>query len=150
LQGKSIGTLTLFRFDPASPSFDAADQEMAQALADHAALAIANGRSHAAERAARDAAEKATARFARLSEAGVIGTVVIDLDERRVVDINDTFLHLVGYSRDELVSGRVPWTSLTAPEWSDVDARAIEQLTTTGIAGLREKEFLRKDGMRAP
>ena len=33
-------TLSLFRFDPASPSFDAADQEMAQALADHAALAI--------------------------------------------------------------------------------------------------------------
>jgi two-component system cell cycle sensor histidine kinase/response regulator CckA len=149
LRGESIGTLTLFRFDPASPSFDAADQEMAQALADHAALAIGNARSYAAERAAREEAEKATARFARLSEAGVIGTVVIDLDNKRVVDVNDTLLHLIGYSRDELVSGRVPWASLTAPEWSDVDARAIEQLTTTGVAGLREKELTRKDGTRA-
>jgi two-component system, cell cycle sensor histidine kinase and response regulator CckA len=150
LRGESIGTLTLFHFDPESPSFDAADQEMAQALADHAALAIGNARSYAAERSARDAAEKATARFSRLSEAGVIGTVVIDLDDKRVVDVNDTLLHLIGYSRDELVSGRVPWPSLTAPEWSDVDARAIEQLTTTGVAGLREKEFIRKDGTRVP
>ncbi len=150
LRGESIGTLTLFRFDPESPSFDAADQEMAQALADHAALAIGNARSYAAERAARDAAEKATARFSRLSEAGVIGTVVLDLDDKRVVDANDTLLHLVGYSRDELLSGRVPWASLTAPEWSDVDARAIEQLTMTGVAALREKEFTRKDGTRVP
>jgi PAS domain S-box-containing protein len=150
LRGESIGTLTLFRFDPESPSFDAADQEMAQSLADHAALAIGNARSYAAERAARDAAEKATARFSRLSEAGVIGTVVINLDDMHVVDINDTFLDLVGHSRDELLSGRVPWASLTAPEWSDVDARAIEQLTTMGVAGLREKEFTRKDGTRVP
>jgi two-component system cell cycle sensor histidine kinase/response regulator CckA len=150
LRGQSIGTLSLFRFDPASPSFDEADREMAQALADHAALAIGNARSYAAERAARDGAEKATARFSRLSEAGVIGTVVLDLDDRRVVDVNDTLLHLVGYSRDELVSGRVPWASLTGPEWSDVDARAVEQLTKSGVAGLREKEFIRKDGTRVP
>jgi PAS domain S-box-containing protein len=150
LRRESIGTLTLFRFDPESPSFDAADQELAQALADHAALAIGNARSYAAERTARDAAEKAMARFSRLSEAGVIGTVVVDLHDKRVVDINDTLLDLVGHSRDELLSGRVPWASLTALEWSDVDARAIEQLTTTGVAGLREKEFTRKDGTRVP
>ena len=150
LRGESIGTLTLFRFDPQSPSFGADDREMAQALADHAALAIGNARSYAAERSARDAAEKATARFTRLSEAGVIGTVVVNLDDKRVVDVNDTLLHLIGYSRDELVSGRVPWPSLTAPEWNDVDARAIEQLTTTGVAALREKELTRKDGTRVP
>ena len=31
-----------------------------------------------------------------------------------------------------------------------MDARAIAQLTTTGAAGLREKEFTRKDGTRVP
>ena len=61
LRGKSMGTLALFRFDPASPPFDEGDQEMAQALADHAALAIANGRSYAADRATRDAAMRAEA-----------------------------------------------------------------------------------------
>jgi signal transduction histidine kinase len=44
VRGESIGTLSLFRFNPASPSFDKGDQDMAQALSDHAALAITNAR----------------------------------------------------------------------------------------------------------
>jgi hypothetical protein len=35
LRRESIGTLTLFRFDPASPPFDDDDRDMAQALAQH-------------------------------------------------------------------------------------------------------------------
>jgi PAS domain S-box-containing protein len=148
-RGKVVGIASLLRSGADHP-YDEYDARFVQSLADHAALAIANARSYAAERAARDAAEKATARFTRLNEAGIIGTVVIDLDDRRLVDINETLLHLVGHSRDELVSGRVPWRSLTAPEWSDVDTQAIEQLTASGVAGLREKEYLRKDGVGVP
>jgi two-component system, cell cycle sensor histidine kinase and response regulator CckA len=148
-RGKVVGIASLLRSSADHP-YDEDDVRFVQSMADHAALAIANARSYEAERAARDAAQQATARFARLSEAGVIGTVVVDLDDRSVRDINDTLLHLVGYTRDELVSGRVPWSSLTAPEWSEVDTRAIEQLTTSGVAGLREKEYLRKDGVRVP
>jgi two-component system, cell cycle sensor histidine kinase and response regulator CckA len=44
VRGESIGLLSLFRFVPASPPFGQSDLEMAQALADHAALAIANAR----------------------------------------------------------------------------------------------------------
>jgi signal transduction histidine kinase/ActR/RegA family two-component response regulator len=44
VRGESIGTLSLFRFNPASQSFDKRDQDMAQALSDHAALAITNAR----------------------------------------------------------------------------------------------------------
>jgi two-component system cell cycle sensor histidine kinase/response regulator CckA len=148
-RGTVVGIASLLRSGAGHP-YEEADVPFVQSLADHAAFAIANARSYAAERAARDAAEKATARFARLSEAGVIGTVVIDLADRSVVDINDTLLHLLGYSRDELVSGRVRWASLTPPEWRDVDTLAIEQLTTSGVAGLREKEYLHKDGRRVP
>jgi two-component system cell cycle sensor histidine kinase/response regulator CckA len=144
-RGRVVGIASLLRSGADQP-YEEDDVRFVQSLADHAALAIANARSYAAERSARDAAEKATARFARLSEAGLIGIVVIDLDGRRVLDINDTLLHLLAYSRDELVYGRVPWASLTPPEWCDVDALAIEQLTTSGVAGLREKEFIRKDG----
>jgi PAS domain S-box-containing protein len=149
LRGETIGTLSLFRFHPGSPSFDESDREMAQALADHAALAIANARSYRAERLARGEAERATARFQCLSEAGIIGTIVVNMDGRKIVDVNDTLLRLIGYTRDELLSG-VVWSSLTPPEWANVDARAIEQLRTSGVAGLREKELVRKDGRRVP
>jgi PAS domain S-box-containing protein len=105
------------------------------------------GRQHL--EAARTAADAANARFSRLSESGVIGIVVGDLTGR-IVEANDTVLALVGYTRDEILSGRVAWTALTPPEWRHVDALAIEQLTATGIGESREKEYIGKDGRRIP
>jgi signal transduction histidine kinase/ActR/RegA family two-component response regulator len=44
VRGESIGLLSLVRFEPSSPPFTVQDLELAQALADHAALAIGNAR----------------------------------------------------------------------------------------------------------
>jgi len=105
------------------------------------------GRRHL--EAARAAADAATARFARLSESGVIGITLSDLTGR-IVEANDVVLDLVGYSRDEILSGRIAWTALTPPEWRHADALAVEQLTTTGIGESREKEYFGRDGRRIP
>jgi PAS domain S-box-containing protein len=152
-RGNVVGLASLMRSDPEHP-YDEDDFGFAQSVADHAALAIGNARAYAAERAARDAAEKATSslrqaevRFSRLREAGILGMIVTELDGH-VVDINDTLLDLIGYSPDEILSGRVPWTNLTPPEWHELDQRAVEQLRTTGVSSLREKEYFRKDGQR--
>jgi PAS domain S-box-containing protein len=154
-RGEVVGVANLMRSNSDNPYTDD-DLHWVQSVADHAALAIANARSYAVERAARDAAQRATnalrqaeGRFARLSEAGILGIVVAKLDGH-VVEINDALLQLLGYSRDEILSGRVSWLSLTPPDWQHVDARAVEQLRTSGIAGLREKEYFRKDGTRVP
>ncbi len=154
-RGKVVGVASLMRRGSDRP-YTEADLHLVQSVAEHAALAIANARSYAAERAARDAAERATeavrqakGRFARLSESSIIGVVVSDLDGH-ISEINDALLALLGYSRDDLFSGGALWKDLTPPEWKDLDARAVEQLTTTGVASLREKEYLRKDGRRVP
>jgi len=154
-RGKVVGIANLMRSRPDEP-YTEDDLHLVQSVGDHAALAIGNARSYAAERAARDNAEQATnalrqaeARFARLSESGLLGIVVSNLSGR-LTEVNDALLTLVGYSRGELLSGRVAWADLTPPEWHAGDARAIEQLTTSGIGGLREKEYIRKDGRRVP
>jgi PAS domain S-box-containing protein len=154
-RGKVVGVANLMRSNPADP-FSEDDLQMVERVADHAALAIGNARSYAAERAARDVAEKAVndlrraeGRFARLSDSGIIGIVVSDL-AGHVSEINDTLLNLLGYSRHEIVSGEVVWGELTPPEWREVDARAVAQLAATGIGELREKEYLRKDGRAVP
>jgi PAS domain S-box-containing protein len=154
-RGKVVGVANLMRSGSGDP-YDDDDLRFVRSVADHAALAIGNARSYAAERSAREAAEKATtalrqseARFARLSEAGIIGILVTGPDAR-VIAINDTLLALVGYSREAVLSGDVAWNDLTPPEWKALDARALEQLSTSGVAGLREKEFLRKNGARVP
>jgi len=57
---------------------------------------------------------------------------------------------MVGFTRDDLASGRIKWTELTPPEWQAASQRAVEQLRATGSADLFEKEYFRKDGSRVP
>lgn len=153
-RGEVVGVANLLR-GSGSPPYDDRDLAFAESMADHAAVAIANARAQEAERAARLAAGLATSarqqaetRFARLSESGVLGIVVADLDGR-IIEINDALLAMLGHSRDDILSGRVVWREMTPPEWRDVDTRAVANLLESGIGGLREKEFVRKDGTRA-
>ena len=158
-QGRVVGVASLTRSGDNRP-YSQDDFAFVKSVADHAALAIGNARSYAAERAARDVAESASvalqqaqARFACLRDSNLIGIIISSLDSglaSPVLELNDAVLQLLQYSRDEILSGRVLWKDLTPPEWSEVDARAVAQLTTSGVADLREKEYLRKDGKRVP
>src|SRR6266436_4439285 len=64
---------------------------------------------------------------------------------RRLVDA-----HIMGYDREDLAAGRVRWTDLTPSEWRDDTVRRVAEVTTTGGAQPREKEYFRKDGSRVP
>ena len=89
------------------------------------------------------------AKIRRLVEADIIGIFIWDFDGR-ILEANGAFLHLVGYEREDLVSGRVCWTDLTPPEWHERTSRALDELRTTGTAPPWEKEYFRKDGSRVP
>jgi PAS domain S-box-containing protein len=85
----------------------------------------------------------------RLVDANIVGIVIWDL-EGRILEANDAFLHMLGYDRENLASGRLNWTDLTPAEWRDRDARAAEELRRTGTVQPSEKEYFRKDGSRVP
>jgi len=93
--------------------------------------------------------EEREAKIRRLVEANIIGIVIWNL-QGQVLDANDAFLRMVGYDREDLVSGRARWTDMTPAEWRDRDALAVDELKRTGIAQPFEKEYLRKDGSRVP
>ncbi len=67
-----------------------------------------------------------------------------------LVEANDAFLNLIGYTREELRSGVLRWDLITAPEYLEADLRAIEQLKAGGFCPPIEKEYIRKDGTRVP
>jgi PAS domain S-box-containing protein len=85
----------------------------------------------------------------RLVDANIVGIVIWDI-EGRILEANDAFLHMLGYDRENLASGRLNWTDLTPAEWRDRDARAAEELRRTGTVQPSEKEYFRKDGSRVP
>jgi PAS domain S-box-containing protein len=97
---------------------------------------------------AEDALLRSLTRYNRLSEAGLAGIIVGDASGK-LLEANDAYLNMLGYSREEFQTAGLNWAALTPPEWKQGDARALEQLAATGVAAPREKELFRKDGSRA-
>ena len=108
---------------------------------------LSSGEDVTEHKRAEEALRRSEARVRRLVESNIIGIGIGTLDGK-LLDGNDSFLKLLGYSREELLSGALRWDDITPPEYKDVDHRAVEQLKSTGIAPPWEKEFIRKDGHR--
>src|SRR5262249_30569422 len=85
----------------------------------------------------------------RLVDANIVGIYVANA-EGRISEANDAFLRIVGYDREDLVSGRLRRTGLTPPEWREHDKSALAALRSIGSFQPREKEYYRKDGSRVP
>ncbi|CAB3809338.1 Adaptive-response sensory-kinase SasA [Paraburkholderia ultramafica] len=140
-QAKLTGVLYLEN-DLAPRVFVPARLAVLKLLASQAAIALENARLY------RDLAER-EARIRRLVDANIIGIIVWNLDGD-VLEANDAFLRMVGYEREDLVTGRVRWTDLTPPEWRERDERARAELGKTGQVQPFEKEFISKGGTRVP
>jgi formate hydrogenlyase transcriptional activator len=81
-------------------------------------------------------------------ESTIAGIVSGEFDH--IPDANDAFLELVGYTRDDLHSGRLHWPDLTPPEYIALDEIAHEEGLRFGACTPFEKELIRKDGTRVP
>ena len=89
------------------------------------------------------------ARVRHLIDANIIGIFIGDFDGN-IVDANDTYLRLLGYDREDLLSGRINWVTITPPELLYRSKQALQEMKSVGKARLYEKEYIRKDGSRVP
>jgi PAS domain S-box-containing protein len=124
----------------ASGVFTSARMALLELVASEAAISLENARLNVELR-------EREARVRRLVDSNIIGIVIWHVDGR-VLDANEAFLRLVGYRREELVSGLVRWIDLTPPEWHERDAVTLAALPSVGAAHAHEREFIRKDGAR--
>ena len=122
--------------------FTPAQISVLKLLASQAAISLENTRLY-------HDLEVREAKIRRLVDANIMGIVIFSL-RGEIVEANEAFLRMVGYSREDLLSGQVHWTDLTPVEWRDRDERALAELAATGIFQPFEKEYFRKDGSRAP
>ena len=82
------------------------------------------------------------------AESTIAGIVSGEFDQ--IPEANDAFLELVGYSREDLLAGRLHWPDLTPPEFLALDELAHEEGLRFGACTPFEKELIRKDGSRVP
>ena len=140
-QAKLIGLLYLEN-NLAPNVFTPARISVLKLLASQAAISLENTRLY------RDLEER-EAKIRRLVDANLMGIYIWNL-QGEVLEANEAFLHILGYSREDLVSGGLRWSDLTPPEWRGRDAQAQAELIATGTIQPFEKEYFRKDGSRVP
>jgi PAS domain S-box-containing protein len=126
----------------ASHVFTPARISVLKLLASQAAISLENARLY------HDLGER-EARIRRLVDANIIGVMIWAVDGR-IIEANDAFLEMLGYSREDLVAGRLRRQELSPAEWRDADEQAVAELKATGSVQSREKEYFRKDGSRVP
>jgi PAS domain S-box-containing protein len=93
--------------------------------------------------------EEREAKIRRLVDANIMGIYIWNL-QGGIIEANEAFLHMLRYSRADVVSGGLRWTDLTPAEWRGRDAQAQAELIATGTIQPFEKEYFRKDGSRVP
>jgi PAS domain S-box-containing protein len=147
-QAKLVGVLYLEN-NLTSGVFAPARISVLKLLASQAAISIENTRLY------RELAQR-EAEIRRLVDANIIGIFTWRLsphdpnaEDPSFGDVNDAFLRIVGYQREEFLSRRWRRSDLTPPEWRERDAKTVAELRETGVAQPYEKEYFRKDGGRA-
>ncbi len=80
------------------------------------------------EKKIRESEEKLRAFF----DSKLIGIFFADLDGR-VYTANDYYLDTIGYSQDDLESGKISWNEITPPEYLVLDDQAIKQAKRDGV-----------------
>ncbi|MER3491567.1 MAG: hypothetical protein C4323_04065 [Mastigocladus sp. ERB_26_2] len=71
------------------------------------------------------------AKFRRLVDSNIMGVVSCDI-YGAITDANDAFLTSVGYTREDLLAGRLRWDEMTPADLKHLDVPAYEELITKG------------------
>lgn len=93
--------------------------------------------------------QESEAKFRRIVESNIIGIYFGDFSGR-IFEANDAFLSMMGYTRPELVAGKLYWNRMTPPEYEALDRQRIAEIQVHGACSPFEKEYIRKDGTRVP
>ncbi|HXV80986.1 MAG TPA: PAS domain S-box protein, partial [Candidatus Binatia bacterium] len=159
VNGEAVGTIWAIAHNDRR-KFDAEDLRLLESLGRFASAAYQTVASidelkfqiaerEKAETALQELAKGLEAKVRRLVDSNIIGIFIWGLDGR-IIDANEAFLRIVGYSGEDLESGGVSWKELTPDKWREVDEQALAELAATGISEPFEKEYFRKDGSRVP
>lgn len=78
-----------------------------------------------------------------------IGVLTFDAASGDLLDANDAFLAMSGYTRAQVEARALGWRTMTPPEYQALSERQLQMFAATGRIGPYEKEYLHADGSRS-
>ena len=119
----------------------------ARSLGDGTVVSVA--RDITERRQAEQALRESEERFRRVFESDMMG-MVFGLHGGAVVDANDYFLRLLGYTRNDQLAGRLRWNAIVPPEAAPLREKIVREAHESVSSKPVELELIRKDGSRVP
>jgi two-component system, chemotaxis family, CheB/CheR fusion protein len=102
-----------------------------------------------------DARKKAAAvvaaaaeRLTRMVNVDVVGVLIFN-EDGTLIDSNETYRNMSGYSKEEISSRKLTWRTMTPPEYVEASEDQLKNLAAHGRISPYEKEYIRKDGSRS-
>ncbi|MFO7526989.1 MAG: PAS domain S-box protein [Ignavibacteriaceae bacterium] len=94
---------------------------------------------------AEDELQANTEKMKAFFESDLIGILFGDI-YGAVLEANDEFLRIIGYSREDLKNGLIRWDKITPKEFYEIDTNRISEAREKGVCTPYEKKYIRKDG----
>jgi PAS domain S-box-containing protein len=146
MQGQRIGAFSVCAEEP--EFFRAEEASLLEKVAADISYALERLEEQEQRQKAQAALHEANARLQKILEVETVGVMFWEMPSGVLVDANDAFLNLMGYSREEVAARAITWQKLNSPEFMEVSQAEIQKFEATGRVGPYEKEYLRKDGVR--
>lgn len=86
-------------------------------------------------------------RLRRMIGVDVVGVLIFDKDGT-LIESNEAFRSMSGYTREEIASRTISWRTMTPPEYVASSEQQLATFGITGRLGPYEQEYIRKDGSR--
>ncbi|HYZ84895.1 MAG TPA: chemotaxis protein CheB, partial [Bryobacteraceae bacterium] len=86
-------------------------------------------------------------RLRRITSVDVVGVLIFN-NAGTLIDSNEAFRQMSGYTREEIASKMITWRTMTPPEYVADSEEQMASFQRTGRLGPYEKEYLKKDGTR--
>jgi two-component system CheB/CheR fusion protein len=100
-----------------------------------------------ARRRAEDALRASEQRLQLVLETEAVGVLFFD-QSGTVIQANEVFLKLTGYTRAEVEARLLTWQRMTPPEFLAESQHQLQKMAETGRIGPYEKQYLMADGTR--
>jgi PAS domain S-box-containing protein len=96
-----------------------------------------------------DALRASERRLRRMTNVERVGVLLFDAASGVLLEANDAFLHMTGYTRDQVTAHALTWRVMTPSEYTDASEAQLDVLDATGRIGPYEKEYVCADGTRS-